>query len=402
MLVLSVLFWSTHILAISQTSDEYLRIADSIGLMHTDTRTVLTTLDSIGNIEKNQDARFEANYRLGKYYLLRMDSETSRKHFHIAATIAHQMQDAEREGFALDRIGISHVRDDQLDSALICFQNSLDLYINNGFEHRTWNPLQGISRIYQQKNDYTRAKEFGERAWNSLEGLDEPIAKTIVLNHLMSMAGSFEAFEDYSKYLDQYLQTLDPKDLGYDNHHIGAYFPLASATPEAKRERLLRAIKELSSTTLSLSLMSAYFELGKSYFKEGAYQRAIESWTDGRKIDRTIPGIGYELSYTREIARAYEAMGNYQKALYFQSRYFTMSDSIANLKSAQAIEELQMQYETAEKEETIAVQALELAQKKREQGLLVFGIVFPCGAWYWHLLYAQEQTSNPGNACTPG
>ena len=339
------------------------------GLLHENAAADLLMLDSFALANNLMRMRMEAQYRLGKVFLLRMESAQARTHLRATANLAEQLDDHEQQGFALDRLGISYVRDDMLDSALLCFQQAMDIYLEHGLEHRSWTPLQGFSRIYQQKGDYENARKYGEEALQSLEGLDEAIAKTIVLNHMLSLAASFERFDDYSRYFEAYLETIDPLDLGTEKQHIAAYFAADTGSAD-KEQQLLEAIDQLSSTTLSLSLMSAYYDLGRTYADGGRYREAIDTWETGYRIDNRYPGVGYSLAFSKALASICEQSGALKKALFYQHRYFTLSDSLASLANSQMIDELQVKYETTQKEQTIAAQKFELARATREKWLI--------------------------------
>ena len=119
--------------------------------------------------------------------------------------------------------------------------------------------------------------------------------------------------------------------------------------------------------------MSAYFDLGRTYAEEGRYRKAIETWEAGYRIDHRYPGVGYSIAFSKALASVCKQSGDLNKALFYQQRYFTLSDSLATLANSQMIDELQVKYETAQKEQTIIAQEFDLARANREKWLIAVG-----------------------------
>ena len=142
-----------------------------------------------------------------------------------------------------------------------------------------------------------------------------------------------------------------------------------------------------SQLSLSLSLLSAYYHLGSTYQRQGAYQEAINAWSTGLALCADIPAAGYNIAFYKGLATLYTEMGDFRRALENTVRYNKLADSIANLQSAQAIDELQIQYETARSEQMIREQQLELARQRKAQQVTIL-IALLAGALAFSVIIA--------------
>ena len=347
-------------------------LASSAGLFNDESLPALKNFKAYADSFELTEHQFQANYLLGKYHLLRLESEKAMRHFKTAARLADEMDAHELHGFALDRMGITFINLNKPDSALLCFQASMDLYYAHGFDHRVWTPLDGISQLYAGKGDYEKALLYGEKALASIEGYDEPIATTILLDHLINLAGEFEKADVYAKYLDLYLSTIDPEKLTDDNSHLATFYH-SKDDPEDQIRDIENAISLLSTQKPKLSLVNAYYHLGKVYFKVGEHSKAVEAWTKGQDLNAQINGAGFRTAFYKALSDAYAKLGNNTLAMDALKKYYTLRDSIANLENTRKLDELQLKYETAQKEERITQQAFAIAQKTRERNILAVG-----------------------------
>ena len=144
--------------------------------------------------------------------------------------------------------------------------------------------------------------------------------------------------------VERYLASLDPSDIGTDNKHITAFFNTGTTT-EDRVAQLQSAIAELENGSHTLSLLSAYYELGQTYMSNNETSKAIQVWQRGLEIDNNTPEVGYTLAFTKAIADTYAASGNYKPAYGYLDSYYNTRDSLQEVTNAQALNELQLKYE---------------------------------------------------------
>ena len=362
-------------------------LANSNGLFNDSSAVYLKQLVELAKKEELPYYQIQSHYMLGKHFLLRLETAPAKKHFTMAARLAGDSKEYELYGFAMDRLGITYIREELPDSALVCFQKAIDTYKTHQLDHRIWNSFHGISMVFQFKGDYTQARKYGDEALQSIQGLDEQIAETILLNYLMSLSSEFKQLDDYTRYLNRYLEKLDPADLGKEQMHLAAYFSTDS-DPRIRVREISAAVKQLSGRAPTLSLLSGYYRLGGAHAELNQYADAIAAWTQGLALDRSVGGVGFSLAFTEALSDAYAARSDFKQALIFLKENRSIADSLSNLANTRKIDELQLKYETAEKEQTILAQQFEIERNTRQRNilLLVAALVLGLGSMIIYVL----------------
>jgi signal transduction histidine kinase len=172
------------------------------------------------------------------------------------------------------------------------------------------------------------------------------------------------------KYLDTsffFLDTLEKRDgpqYNYDRANtysdMGIICRNTNRLPEAAKYHMMAySMREKSENEVGMAmslnnLASVYIDL-KDYRKAVEYsKRAIEISVRTGSLERIRAA-------SENLASAYEMLGDFKQALHWQKEYHRYSDSLLNIDNLSQINDLQVKYETREKE-----QALELASRKME------------------------------------
>lgn len=111
--------------------------------------------------------------------------------------------------------------------------------------------------------------------------------------------------------------------------------------------------------------MTANIYLGGSYLYLNRPKEALHQALEARNLAKSM-GANYEYAVTLEYeASAYNLMGLFKQAYAAQKRYSTFyRDTLINAQRSEQIEALKTQYETAQKESQIALQAQALKQQR--------------------------------------
>lgn len=352
---------------------ELLEKARMFGLMQDSSAFYLLKSIRVADQESQTPVAREAHYLLGKFYLLKLNTQSAKYHFRKAAFLANKMDEPELQGFALDRLGFAYLDENQPDSALLCFQQSLVLYESNDFRHRRWSALQGISTVFQRRGNYQLSKKYGEDALISVQELDEPVAKTILLHHLLTISRDAQAYQDYAGYYDQYMQTIAPLDFAQKGVHQVAYF-VTNENPQQRIIEIQNAISEFSKLPPTISLISCYYHLGNTYMEIQDWNNAINTWQEGLKINtNTIAGTTFRSALLLSLSQALRQSGRMEEALTAYEQYHAVVNTSTSNANQIRVEELQLKYESAQKEQTILAQQIALEKSKRQRNFLLGG-----------------------------
>jgi signal transduction histidine kinase len=137
-----------------------------------------------------------------------------------------------------------------------------------------------------------------------------------------------------------------------------------------------KAIKVARENKIVYNEVSATVGLGAVYNKLGRYRETIEIVTNVLK-GKEEKLKKREAESDKVLMEAYEGMGQYKEALEYQRRVHAAMDSLGSVSKATALNELELKFQTANKDKEIAARRLELQQQKNklaENRALIAGI----------------------------
>lgn len=220
-------------------------------------------------------------------------------------------------------------------------------YRKNGRSDKKYALLDSAEKwSFKAENDFTLAKSYGMRAaFLYQDGLIDE-AKVYYLKN----------YEAYKKM----------------NHQVGLGYVLLDLAKYAQREgnitKALSYIDESTNIRTQLDDKQGIAEnkllLGDLMILEKEYNKAINHY-------KTCISYGAKIAYPDLVRKAYSGIstanklaGNFQKALTYQDSAYLLKDSLFNISRTQTIENLQTHYETAKKEQQIAVQKARLSEQR--------------------------------------
>tara|TARA_Y100000034_G_scaffold136654_1_gene214506 strand:+ start:75011 stop:76828 length:1818 start_codon:yes stop_codon:yes gene_type:complete len=110
-------------------------------------------------------------------------------------------------------------------------------------------------------------------------------------------------------------------------------------------------------------IADSYLYIGDFYYKKGDLKKAIVNYRQGGDMAKTN-GYFPLYKYAEEfLYKSYKKQGNYQKAMQSYEVYNQLKDSILNQDTNNRIAQLQVEFETSEKERKILAQDLEIKQR---------------------------------------
>jgi tetratricopeptide (TPR) repeat protein len=216
-------------------------------------------------------------------------------------------------------IGGVYVNLRNIDQALIYWQRALTLKEEIG-DKNTSKLLNNIGLAYSDKGEYTKALSFLFRSLNSPfnNGICSKLTQLESIGHTYYKKGNLDSAEHY----------------------------------------LLQAVQGFDYCDDVINKLEVYNELGKVYITQQNWARATQYLTQSHQLGLQSGAIKESSEAAELLAKVYESLGNFPKALAAHKNFHTLSDSIFNLKrvSAFARQEASMEFELMQKN-------LEMSQK---------------------------------------
>ncbi len=200
-----------------------------------------------------------------------------------------------------------------------------------------------LGYYYSERKDYKTARTYFEKALENEEKIWNPIWDPNIL--IAALVGKASV-----------LVKLDEA---------------SSAVPI-----LQRAVKIAKDNNIVYSEVAASIDLGNAYNHLGKYNESIQLVSQSLKKQEAGFNWYREEAY-RVLMEAYESTGQYKKALDYQRRLTAFNDSLSGKEKEVALNEMEVRFQTANKDKEITSQNLLIAQQRNKlsrKNYLILGI----------------------------
>lgn len=359
------------------------------------------------------------------------DTDTSYKYAHIALKRALKSGTNEQIGDILEQLAGWHfgnAESENRDSILYYDKKSLEYYLKTDNQAKIAKAYLHIGTGYVDFSDYRSAQEYALHGIRILEKINDQEKLAEAYADMSYVCRHMGSYEDAIRYAEQSIATY--RNINQvDNIIVPLLYSITAYTsagkPNIAIEKANEAIALIERTGGQKSdpgaTLRAFGMRGEAYEALGEYDKALEDFTyawnfaksevpephlaDGYKGDignilrlqgkyaeaipyfedqikhldsRALQGMSWKL-YLR-VAECYEKIGDLSTSLDRLKTGWQLRDSMQNSRVSTLESELQIKYETAKKDETIATQELQIATQRRIQWLTVsilalFGII---------------------------
>ena len=297
---------------------ESLRISEAIN----DKSIISNTLNNLGIVYTN----------LGNY-------ELALEYFYRTLKIKQDIGDSYAEARVLNNLGEIHLNLKNYDQALPFLEKSLVIKRgNNNDQAGEATTLHNMGTLYRLTNKTQTALGYYQQA---LAISTERGQKNGMAESIFGLGELFSSQKDYRRALEYYQQSL--------------------------------AIREDIGEQLGMA--SCLNKIGFTQIRIGDYDNALRSLERATRIAESIaakPELQNNLQYLAEL---YAAQGRYFQATQFFKDYDKIKDQIYNEDRARKIANLNIVYETQQKEKAIEIQRLKIERQRSLQYFFIVGIL---------------------------
>lgn len=268
----------------------------------------------------NADLVMRTKQELGRYLMIRGDLDTAMDLLQQALREAETLNNLAVASSASGNIGMVFFNHGEFDDALGWFMKTVSLMRQRGDKARTALALRSVGMTYSKKKNYAKALKSYAAALKELNASTPENTDARIVIQIRESIG---------------VDHLNLADATRNAKHY-------QAAIEAFEECLELAVRnglDVSRAVAMRNLGQVYAEIG---FAEHDIHKAIALFEDARKIiePKSIHTLHYQIN--RELAYAYEAIGDVAQALAAYKRYYTSEKAVIDLDSAsklRAIEE---------------------------------------------------------------
>lgn len=255
------------------------------------------------------------------------------------------------------------------DKAIEYFYKAINVDKNEELSVKDAGILGNIGVIYKKQNNLPKALNIQQKALKIFEANKDSMGISISLTNIGEIYRIQKKYEDaltvYKKSAEIKQKIGHQNGLGIVYNNMGLCyseqgdFKQAEIYLQKSFEIELKIGNEVRITETLLDLSNHYF-LSKQYQK--SIQKAELALLSSEKLGlkRNISDINLILSQN------YEALGNYNKAYKYHKHFFKQREELLNEDINEKIAEMDVKYETAQREKEIERKSFELKTKQAE------------------------------------
>jgi AraC-like DNA-binding protein len=187
------------------------------------------------------------------------------------------------------------------------------------------------------------------------------------------LCGEYEKALQYIKEAEFLMKQND----FYDQTNIYALYGhilLAQGNTDEAIEYFERGL-DLKDKAQTSSIVYTLYGYARAWHEKQALDRAIPVLEEALELTHTENNPIHRDKLLRELSLCYESKGEYNRALEWQRRFQTESDSLFNTDKERALSDLRMKYDTERRENEIKEVKLNLLQKTKNEQLLIISLI---------------------------
>ncbi len=353
------------------------------------------------------------------------DMEKALQYAQQGVKLAEKIGDKIRQPEFYEMEGRMHANLLQLDSATRFFDKAMTGYeaVDNKWGQATTEFK--IAWVYKKKGELDKAMAADIKASRLMEALDDKKGMAAAYERVSEDLNRQGRQNEAMNYAQKAIDICEKNNLdneivyaltsagstaieGGDNKQAFDYFNRALQLAQAQKFGEIPMCDFLNNRGNALKRLGRYPEAIKDYknalasAKKTNYRNAISATIANLGEVNLLMGnykeaLPYQLETVRlqekdsdlsnitenylHVSTIYEHLGDYKSALAYQKKALLVRDSIASVKSDEAMSKMLTQYETQKKEATILLQQKQISQQKEIQwlgagvGLLLIGLL---------------------------
>ena len=296
---------------------------------------------------------------IGNSYQLRGNADQARIFFGKALRIRTELMDTTSLYASYNSLAILHKDQLQFDSALLYFRKYLNNAEYQGDSRKISVASNNLGLVLRNQGRYDSALIFFNQALDIKKEINDE--QGIALSY-RNIGDVFNEKGDVGNALDFYRQAV--------------------------------AIRERIGYNLGLTVLLK--DIAEMLRRSGRFREATDYASRSLMVARQSKMKPEEASALEALSAVFEARGDFKRSLQYHREFFALKDSLLNADKSRQLSELQVKYETEQKEnellaqsKAIAVLEVQTAADSRTKIILALGSLFLAGMLV--LLYSRFQ-----------
>jgi signal transduction histidine kinase len=278
--------------------------------------------------------------------------------------------------------GIS-VKAGHMDTALYRYHAVLDQASRWGDTAVMMEIMNSCSWAYMEMNQMDEVRKWAYRTLELTAAEVYLPQRLHAYNNLIPYFGSRQQYDSARWYIQQVkagAERLPYRILLVNALVFEAYVTAETGRPQEAIRIMQNVIRIRQQMQTPWLLMADYAALSGFYHQHKDYASGIAAARSGLQLTADSQQLIRRLDLLKMLKANAVGLGNYQDALTAMEEAETVSDRMLNLEKQKTLRELEVRYQTAEKDVRIAQQASHIAHQKLWNGLLIGAAVLVLAA----------------------
>jgi signal transduction histidine kinase len=356
-------------------------------------------IDSIRVLEKQTTGKEKAKHQADLSWLLARYDLDSSKVYGLRAVEFHSQEGGNDTllSDAFNVLGMAHARNGQPDEAVSYYLKSLEINERLAYSRATRTVLNHLAILYKNLEKYELAQKYAQRSLQMSQeaGNQEDIG--IALNTLGTI---YYRMKENEKALNIHLEALEIREkIGNDRWTASSLGSVGNALGRLERDEealgyYKRALEKFRLINNLYEEGNTLANIGSSFLNLEKPDSAIHYLLQAEKMGNLHSDLHLKEVIDVQLMSYYEQIKDYKKALEYANKSRSLHDSLVNLETTNRISELEVKYQTEQKEKQIAIQALALERKESElvarQRLIMILIISSIALLFFFLFFIQR------------
>ena len=256
----------------------------------------------------------------------------------------------------------------QLQSSIEYYLKTIQFSEKHHLESVLGSAYNGLGVNYYYLDDMSKAETYIKKGAAAKLKAKDYTYYTIILTNLASLYFYQERYHDAIDILlsaeKELIKEGEEYYLASLYNSIGASYQLISPELDSAEIYYQKSIDYATKFKIQDNLITGYHNLGELHFKRKNYSQAIQFLKKAELESEKFAIEKYKLSVYATLSEVYETMGDFSNALYYKKLEYELNKSVFTTEKQKTIEELEIKYETAKKEQEIQAQKEEIQQTK--------------------------------------
>ena len=357
---------------------------------------------SISEVLNNKELQAKSNNALGICFGMQSRYVEAIQVFEAAIQLQIEMKNDLSRATTLNNLGIVYKSMGDFNQSIVYYRQAWELHDSLHFEPGLARGSNNLGNLYRNTGAYAQAMQSFEKARQYYQKLDNPKGLASARINLAVLHIEQNQLEVARSLLDSALQYTVAEDLTSETllieMHLGEIDLKQKAYKEAEN-RLLRALQKAETLKLLESRFTILRNLVNLEVERGNLAKSREYMEIAREIAASLDQPQTWYTIETMLSEMYDKAGNPAKALTHFKNSAAWRDSINKIEAAELFKSKQVQFEVAQKNKALELQALrldlandKLATQRRWQWFLgILGLLGLIAGFSYYQRYRQKK-----------